>query len=379
MPEQQQQSGQDTSLDFLWVVGFLIGGTYLAWYFGREYIVSVVFHVRFYEITAVGFLLDLWAKLMQFFGLPQPQFQIDKIAFFIQHNINGVGINFSVLTKVSAMVGEYTKYPFTLLLFGAAALLYFGGASHNFHHIFTTQTLKKLEQENWPQIKPVLDLDLVNEKLDKEPWAMALSPMAFCKKHDLLDVEKKDGKYIVVLRRGAAYRLLSLQLGPKWYGAESLPPHLKALFAVFAARIEGDKKNAEHLLDQFSASAASGKLNIEGVEELMHKHMNAKNVSKIMSLHGYITTMLASMLVGARATGVLASSEFIWLKPMDRRMWYMLNSVGRPTAVAEISGAFAHWLAEKKIGLPLMVPMVEEAVNGLELAVSEMIYKPDEE
>ena len=60
-------------------------------------------------------------------------------------------------------------------------------------------------------------------------------------------------------------------------------------------------------------------------------------------------------------------------------MWYMLNSVGRPTATIEICGAFAHWLAEKKLGLPLMVPMVDEAVRGVEVALSEIIYKPDEE
>lgn len=80
----------------------------------------------------------------------------------------------------------------------------------------------------------------------------------------------------------------------------------------------------------------------------MHKHLDSKKVAKILGLHGYVTTVLASMLVGARELGVLATSEFIWLKPLDRRMWYMLNSVGRTTPVAEICGAFAHWLAEKK-------------------------------
>ena len=379
MPEQQQQSGQDGSYDLLWTVGIVIGVVCLVWYFGKSYIVSSVFYLRFYEIMAVKFVFDLGAKFLQLVGLPAPQFALNEVVVFIQRNIGGTGIDFSVLMRLSTVVGSYTKYPFTALLLGGTAWIYFSGAAYKLRHVFDTQSLRKLEQDNWPQIKPIVKLDLVKQKLGEGAWSMALSPMQFCKENNLLDVTTKNGKYIATVRRGAAYRILSLQLGPKWDGLEVLPLHLQALFAIFAARIEGDKKGAENLLDQISAMTAEDNFEFSGTTELLHKHVNSKKVAKIVGLHGYITTVLASMLIGARESGVLATAEFIWLKPVDRRMWYMLNSVGRPTAVAEISGAFAHWLAEKKLGLPLIVPMVEEAVRGLELAVSEMIYKPDDE
>ena len=379
MPEQQQQSGQDGSYDLLWTIGIVIGVIFVVWYFGKTYIVATVFYLRFYEIMAVKFVFDLGTKLLQLVGLPAPQFALNEVVVFIQRNISGVGVDFSILSRLSTIVGDYTKYPFTALLLGGTAWLYLSSVSHKLHHVFDTQSLKKLEQDNWPQIKPVIKFDLVKQKLDEGAWAMALSPMRFCKENNLLDVTTKNGKYIATVRGGAAYRMLSLQLGPKWGGLEVLPLHLKALLAIFAARIEGDKKGAENLLDQISIATAADNFEFVGTTELLRKHVNSKKVAKIISLHGYVTTVLASMLVGARESGVLATSEFIWLKPLDRRMWYMLNSVGRPTAVAEISGAFAHWLAEKKLGLPLMVPMVEEAVRGLELAISEMIYKPDDE
>ncbi len=35
---------------------------------------------------------------------------------------------------------------------------------------------------NWPQITPVLDLDLIKTDIDKGPWAMAMTPMQFCKR-----------------------------------------------------------------------------------------------------------------------------------------------------------------------------------------------------
>ncbi|CAL7959953.1 intracellular multiplication protein IcmP [Gammaproteobacteria bacterium] len=378
MAEQQQQ-GQDNALDFLWIVGILIGIIYLGWYFGRTYIVSAVFFVRLYEIMAANFVFDTLAKMTLLVGLPMPQSSLNEWLVFIQQNKDAVSIDFSTLVKLSTAVGNYIRYPFTVLMLGAAALLHFGSASTTLRHVFDNKSLRIAEQDNWPQIKPILKFDLVKQKLDDGPWAISLSPMRFCKKHDLLDVREEHGKYIATLRRGAAYRLLSLQLGPKWYGAENLPPYLKALFAVFAAKVNGDKKTAESLLDQIAISSAGKEFNFTGVEELMHKYVNSKKVVKIVNLHGYVTTVLASMLVGARSAGVLATAEFLWLKPIDRRMWYMLNSVGRQTAVAEISGAFAHWLAEKKLGLPLMVPMVEEAVRGLELALADMVYKPDEE
>lgn len=376
---EQQQPGQDNALDFLWIIGILIGVIYLSWYFGHARIVSVVLYVRFYEIMAANFVFDILAKIMSLVGLSAPQSALDEWLVFIQQNKGSIDIDFSTLCRLSTIVGDYIRYPLTAITLGIAALLQFGSVSTNLRNIFDNKSLRSAEQDNWPQIKPILGLDLVKQKLDEGPWAMSLSPMRFCKKHDLLDIEEKNGKYNATLRRGAAYRLLTLQLGPKWYGAERLPPYLKALFAIFAAKINGDKKSAEDLLDQLAISSTKKEFNFTGVEELMRKYQNSKKVVKIVSLHGYITTVLASMLVGARSAGVLATSEFLWLKPIDRRMWYMLNSVGRQTAVAEISGAFAHWLAEKKLGLPLMMPMVEEAVRGLELALAEMIYKPDEE
>lgn len=379
MPEQQQQSGHDGSTDLLWIAGILVAGVYFGWYFGKVYISAAVLYVRFYEMLVISFVINAWIKLMQFTGLPQPQFLINQWLTYVQHHISGVGIDFPVLLKLSTTVGDYLKYPLVLLMVGGAVLLHFGSSVHKLRRIFTTRTFREAEQDVWPQIKPVLKFDLVKQKLTEGSWAMSLSPMLFCKKHDLLSVEQVNEKYIATLRRGSAHRILSLQLGPKWCGPERLPLYLTALFAVFAACINGDKKSAISLLDQIAISSVSGQLNFDGATELMRKHANTKSVVKITSLHGYITTMLASMLVGARTAGVLATAEFIWLKPIDRRMWYMLNTVGRPTAVAEISGAYAHWLAEKKLGLPLAVPMVEEGVRGLEVALSEMIYKPDEE
>ena len=87
---------------------------------------------------------------------------------------------------------------------------------------------------------------------------------------------------------------------------------------------------------------------------------------------------MASMLEEARQDGVQASADFLWLKPLDRRLWYTLNTVGRQTPFIEVAGIFAHWIAEKEAQRRLRVPMVEEATNAVELALKDVVYRPDE-
>lgn len=377
--EGQQQGGADNSLDFLWMMALVIAAILLTWYFGKVYITKGVFAVRLYEIDLIKYVYDIWNKIAHLLTVSIADLKnLDSWTIFMQKNY-GTAVDFDVLSRLSTVVGRYFAYPVSILLVIFAGLLYFGSTAQKFKTVFDMKKLELVSQKSWPNITPVVKLDLVNQPLNEGPWAMALSPMEFSKRNNLLDVEQKEGKYIATVKKGATHRLLSLQLGPKWYGYEALPLHLKALFAIFAARLDNDKKSSEMLLDQIALSAGGDKLNFEGAESLMRKHGNVKAVQKIVQMHGYVTTAMASLLSASREAGVLSTSEFLWLKKIDRRMWYMLNSVGRHTAVSEISGAYSHWLAEKKIGLPLRVPMVEEAVRGLEIAISDIIYKPDED
>ena len=126
------------------------------------------------------------------------------------------------------------------------------------------------------------------------------------------------------------------------------------------------------------AESSNGKLNFSGTEALLQKHLNHKLVQKVIQEHAYELTTMASMLAAARLDGVQASADFLWLKPLDRRLWYTLNTIGRQTPFAEVAGIFAHWLAEKEAGRKLLVPIVDEATKALEIALKEVIYRPDE-
>lgn len=376
----EQQGSSDRSYDLLWLAGAIVITTLLLWHFEKVAITKAIFLARIAEIKIIFWCFYFFEKIATLLKLSISSAPLETLTTwysFINQNYGGE-VDFPTIIRLSSAIGKFIFIPISAILLILAATLFFGGSAGKFRNSFSLKTLRTSEQKIWEQITPIVKTNLNEKELDDEPWAVALDPMRFCKKHNLIREETKDGKPGVSLKYGAAYRVLSLQLGPKWTRPENLPMHLKALFAIFVARMDGGKKEAEELVNKIAKSALTAKPNFEGTEELFRKHSQCKQAIKITNLHGYITTVMASLLTAAREVGVLATSEFIWLKPLDRRMWYMLNGVGRQTAFAEVAGPFAHWLAEKKLGLPLIVPTVDEAVKGLELAMKDILYKPEE-
>lgn len=111
---------------------------------------------------------------------------------------------------------------------------------------------------------------------------------------------------------------------------------------------------------------------------VLRKYQDAENVQEILGKHAYLLTVMASLLKHSRDDGVVPSAEFLWLKPIDRRLWYMLNSVGRQTPFAEVGGPFAHWRAEDAMKRRSLVPMIDEAIKALEIAIKEIKLSPKE-
>lgn len=376
--QQQQQGNSDNSLDFLWMIVLIVGALALVWFFGREYIVSGVLALRFYEIKVIEFFINGYNFIASYVHLPKVGAQSLKNVMSI---IATKPKNMSLLqlSDISQNVGRYLMIPFSLAIGVMAVFAYTLSVGENFKHIYNMETLRRSENKVWPQVTPVTRVNLVQKDLDEGPWASSLTPMLFAKKNKLL-IEKKENNIITVnLNEGAAHRVFALQLGQFYRDIETFPLHIQALFAIFLARANQDRKNADKLLTQIAASANSNKLDFTDVKDVVRKHKESRFAKYVQAHHAYMLTAMASLLELARTDGVLATAEFIWLKPVDRVLWYILNSVGRQTAFPEVAGAFAHQLAEKKVGRALKVPMVEEAVKALSLAIKEIIYEPDEE
>lgn len=370
----QQQNATDQTANFFWVLVIIVAVFLITWWLARQWIVLPVYLVRYYEMDLVKYVLEAWASFANILHLPTPNTsELDVLQKYIML-ANPKSVLFSDFTKLNVYVGNWVRYPSVFILFILAFVIHFRHVSTKYRQVYSMDSLKKLEVENWPQITPVLSLDLVKEDPEKGPWAMTKRPLDFCKENNLLSVEVVNGKSEWGLSRGPAARVFALQLGSLWKEPQTLPIHIKALLVIFLARADNDRDVAKRLLGQISASAACGKLDFTGVEDLLKKYQNSHILKWLTKRHAYVYTMMATLLEIARTDGVLASAEFLWLKPVDRRLWYVLNSVGRQTAVVEVAGVFAHWIAEKKIGRALKTPMVKEAVTGLEQAIKETLY-----
>lgn len=371
----------DNSAAMLWWVAGIFAAIGGIWYGFKESIIRFYLLIKLYEVDGLYFLRQYLGAYINFPNLDQLYSAINY-ARAVPKNIA-----FNDVILIGNAVGDWLRIPFAVLLFLLAIIVYFGSTTRVFKRSYTMKDLAKLEKENWPQISPVVGLDLIKTDIDTGPWSMAMTPMQFCKRYRLLEevrpqrqegMSRKDwDRTEVVLKRGEANKIFALQLGALWKGTAKLPPHTKALFAVFAARYNADTNAASKILMQLNSSP-SNKLNLEGVDALLKKHENTQPVQKIIQSHAYILTVMASMLERAREDGVQASADFLWLKPLDRRLWYTLNTVGRQTPFIEVGGVFAHWVAEKEAGRRLLVPMVEEATNAVEIALREVVYRPDE-
>ncbi|WP_131781031.1 type IVB secretion system coupling complex protein DotM/IcmP [Legionella gresilensis] len=374
MAQQPQQSGGggggDNSMAPVWITLLVFVVLYAIWYAAHQYIVAFVFHINLLEAKFVNLFID------------NPKLANDV---YLMQTLNPSSVKWEQFADLTASVGDYIRYPIVAILALLAVYLYTSNVTLKFRKAHDMKTLRAQEQFNWPAIMPIVKEDIVSEDVNKGRWAMGLTPMEFARKYNLL---KKDDalldnpvpgmEFTAGVRRGDAKRVFTLQLGPYWESFERCSPQAYTLAAVFMARINRDRGAASMILEHIDKTFAQGKPDFAVARPILKKYENTEIVQEIVSQHAYMLTVMASLLENARKDGVVPSAEFLWLKPLDRRLWYMLNSVGRQTPFAEVAGPFAHWIAEKALGRRSLVPMIDEAIKALEIAIKEVKLSPRE-
>lgn len=370
---QQQQSGggADNSLAPVWITILIFFVVYLIWHFAHQYIVQTIFAFNLVQAKLVSLVLG--SSTLR-----------DEIVFMKMADPKLVPWNDVVV--ITERVGVYIRYPVTLILCGLAIRLYRSNITLRYRKTYSMKSLREQEQTNWPCITPVVkQQDLVKMDINKGPWAMAQTPVEFARSHNLLkkedpllDAPVPGQEMTAGIRRGDAKRVFTLQLGATWEGFERCAPQVKALAAVFMARMNRDREAANMILKTLDITSTQGKPNYSVANPTIEKYKNSELVQDVVSRHAYVLTVMAGLIMAARNDGVVPSAEFLWLKPVDRRLWYMLNSAGRQTPFAEVGGVFAHWRAEQVMQRRSLTPMIDEAIRALEVAVKEIKLSPKE-
>lgn len=368
----QQQGQESNSMDLMWGVAFLVAIALVGWYFARVPILKGLFLAKLGEIYIASFFTD--------------SLEPARRAILQYYNNPGV-LTFTQVREIFSYIGNWMRYPIMGVFVILAGIIFLKHPLLKFKTTYTMSKLRESERDIWPQINPTLNLDLVSENIFEGPWAMPDNPMEFAKKNRLIEelavpidpFLAKRGLIEINIIPDRARAIFSNQMGPLLTDLNQLPIHTKALFGIFAARAVNDTKGANELLAHIARSCSKGKPDFKGAQELLRKHYNTKEIAKIFNSHAYVYTMMISMLEHARTNGVLATADFLWLKPIDRRLWYVLNCTGRHTAFCEVAGPMSHWKAEKALKRKVIRPMVDQAIVALNEAVKMIIYTRDEE
>lgn len=361
---QGSQNQADQTSNFFWLIVLVFGIILAIWFFAQEYIVTPILWVRLAEIDALRHLAEWWTPVVQYLHLPVPDLKkLNAIENFIQ-TADPKAITWENFATLNVLMGHWVRYPLIVILLVLAFVAFFHGGEQ-FRRVYDMKTLRQADETVWPQTKVTRTIDLIQVDIDEGPWAMAKTPLNFCRENNLTVTTMIAGKKVWSLNEKAAYRLIALQIGPLWNGLENLPMHAKAIALICLLRATSERELAKKLIFQFSESASAGNIDFTGVPENIKRFYQHKIVRFLEMRHAYVFTFMASLLEIGRSDGVLASAEFLWLKPMDRRLWYVLNNVGRRTAFVEVAGAVAHWYVEKKVGRALKTPVVKCAVDAL--------------
>ena len=259
-----QNSGNDQANNFLILVCFVIFMVGLLWFLDKSIIVRAIFLFRLIEIKALLFVLPVINKAAYFLHLSQIDFSsLNDSENFILGSVPSEVVFFHLM-HLGGVVGSFLRYISIFIISFMVVFLLVLRKGNKFSSVYSMDKLRAKEKKNWPQITPIHSLNLVKEDINKGPWAMAASPLNFCKKHKLIRRPTEEGVTSWELIKLPAYRLFSLQLGSLWRGPRSLPVYMQALFVIFSLCTDDKRDKVDQLIRQIAESSRSGKLNFSG-------------------------------------------------------------------------------------------------------------------
>lgn len=145
----------------------------------------------------------------------------------------------------------------------------------------------------------------------------------------------------------------------------------KIMFGLLCAYAFGDKRDYEKARDQLNNScrgAQSGMPNLEVASWIFEKYRKDPTAHKLFAIHHWEYTYLFALFIEAKRRGKITHPQFLWLKPTERILFYVLNTVGRKTPHLESAGAFCQYHFERecvKLGrMPIRKTSNGEIVPG---------------
>lgn len=328
----------------------------------------------------------------------------------------------ATLLEAVSLSGKFLALPSAIGLIGFAFWIWRRSPAVRYRRTMDFERLLQHQARVFPRVRPVLWLKNKTKREDRGNYWWPLAPYEWALLVGALQARPDPADTRDTWTPSAASRAFAAQLGRA--SADARPFHEDLLIGIFGAMILGEKRTAHALMDAASAGfgpawspltrarrfltgATHSEWPAKGPWEIRLDRKAERDLEGILSrfrkgeeemrasprvagrpltpegalaatFHRshHIRCSIARLLEGAQAMGIITTSDFIWLKAVDRCLHYTLNDVGRRVASIESSGVRAHLQAENSAGKALVCPAVEEAVSALDLHLNETGWAP---
>lgn len=353
-----------------------------------------------------GFLLAIGKQQLKAFV---PFSDEAQTAWAYISQLDPKAIGWDVVEKVMYYTGKWVRWPFAVILCLLGAVSLYMGRTGKLVRKFNMGTLLANNAETFPCLRPIVGRGktlLDPKSYDKGLWMVARTPLQFALENGLLldaagnpfaeDNALKNGIAVTDckafgnghLDEAKTIEVMKNQLGKAWEGFAALTPCRKAIAAALISYANGDKKGSVAILDEVSTSyqekdgqASCPVLETDGfakrIQEAWDKHSGVLKEACMTRHTAFELPFFMALLYRARQKGVLASSQFLWLRPMDRPLWYALNQCGGRAAWAEAFAAWSHYTAEERAKQCFADPQVSGGFKSLRSALDEQGWLAD--
>ncbi len=367
----KQQGSSEAALGWAILVVIFGGLFYLVWHFFSVQMMSAIRWLRYGEMWLTSHFVSN-DYTISWKGDEVPFAQIMDLA----RTMPADKIDGQFMSLISAGALMPIKYILIGIILGVGLWALFKGPGTQHRVKYSLDTLINRMAKIFPIISPMIDFDPGKQPqrapgapvpAELPPFAEALGPEEWLAYNS---IPAPDGK----VDSAEAFKAFTKQLGPRWKGAQNLPPYKQILLAAFCLKAARKRNDSDDMLGRLARCwthkdglklSKDAKLLKEARAILKNRDLAAKTLAKA-NQHAWQTTALLRALLTAREEGgVLAPAQFVWLRAYDRALWYPLNNLGRQSHHMEAIGAMAHFKAEKMAQRPIPVPKVKDAASSI--------------
>lgn len=358
--------------NFIVILAGLAVFSYLLWMYYHAQVSAFVMLIMHYEIQFIDWFSDRYRIADQEMAQSAPS-----------------NVTLRDLYEITHAVGMFFRIPATALIVVLAGVCAVRAAPSRFKRHFDLDGLIEEQASGFPITAAFArrHLKLLAPQAEKTlPADYALTPTEWIARFAI--------DAFGCFNEQKARAALATQLGNYWTGPTDASPVARLLFGAFALHLAERRDDALRLLGDASSRVADAKQDgengptetlsipedlIEHVDRFLEREMPANEKTaaiKIAERHGYETTALMALLTASRIkAGVMAPAQFVWLKLVDRNLWYALHSLGyeiegigryiHPNPRVEALGARDHWAAERIAGRPILKPYLDASIAAL--------------